>query len=180
MLDVALVPNQRRPGVGRKPQSEARRAWLPQQSRFCPVLEDGSKIGYLVYPPLEDDESLQVRFVENGYFRFTFYKQQRTVFTLMTKPAAGGGQAATDELVQFDEGAGLRREAIPSLLDALTVNIGGLAGGVGLRGAYDFMTPDGWDTVYTGVLNNVERPTVGITLPPGCLAALRNLLMPGP
>ena len=27
---------------------------------------------------------------------------------------------------------------------------------------------------------NVERPTVGITLPPGCLAALRNLLMPGP
>ena len=160
MLDVVIVPNQRRTGVGRKPQSEPRRAWLPQQSRFCPVLEDGNRIGYLVYPPLEDDESLQVRFVDNGYFRFTLHKQQRPVFTLMTKPAAGGGMAATDELVQFDASAGLPREAIPGLLDALTVNLGGLSGGVGLRGAYDFMTPEGWDTVYTGVLNNVERPTV--------------------
>jgi hypothetical protein len=165
MLEVVVVPNQRRPGVGQLPQSEARRAWLPQQARFCPVLEDGSKIGYLVYPPLAMDESLQVRFVDEGYFRFTFYKREQPVFTLLTKPAAGGGLTGTDELLQFDADAGLPREAIPTLIDALTVNIGGLAGGVGLRGAYDFVTPDGWDTIYTSVLNSVERPHVpGLTV----------------
>ena len=160
MLDVKIVPNQRRPGVGLPPKSEARRAWLPHQSRFCPVLEEGSKIGYLVYPPLEEDEQLQVRYVEEGNYRFTFYKRSKPVFTVVTRIAGGFGQTGTDELLQFDESAGLRREAIPQLIDALTVNVGGLTGGVGLRGAYDFWTPDGWDTIYTGVLNDLQRPHI--------------------
>jgi len=160
MLDVKIVPNQRRPGVGLPPKSEARRAWLPHQSRFCPVLEEGSKIGYLVYPPLEEDEQFQVRYVDEGNYRFTFYKRSKPVFTVVTKIAGGFGQTGTDELLQFDESSGFRRQLIPQLIDALTVNVGGLTGGVGLRGAFDFMTPDGWDTIYTGVLNDLQRPHI--------------------
>ena len=160
MLDVKIVPNQRRPGVGLPPKSEARRAWLPHQSRFCPVLEEGSKIGYLVYPPLEEDEQFQVRYVDEGNYRFTFYKRSKPVFTVVTRIAGGFGQTGTDELLQFDESSGFRRQLIPQLVDALTVNVGGLTGGVGLRGAFDFMTPDGWDTIYTGVLNDLQRPHI--------------------
>jgi hypothetical protein len=33
---------------------------------------------------------------------------------------------------------------------------------VGLRGATDFRTPEGWDTVYTAVLNQPEPPHVPV------------------
>ena len=160
MLQVKVVPNQRRPGVGRMPSSELRRAWLPQQSRLCPVLEDGSKLGFLVYPPLEDDETFQVRFVDEGNYRMIFYRDKEPVFTVLRKLAGGGGLGSTDELVHFDEQSGMDRRAIQPLIDSLVVNVGGLAGGIGIRGAYDFMTPDGWDTIYTGVLNDLARPHI--------------------
>jgi hypothetical protein len=34
------------------------------------------------------------------------------------------------------------------------------AGAVALRGAVDFRTPAGWDTVFTGVLNQVQPPAL--------------------
>ena len=37
-------------------------------------------------------------------------------------------------------------------------DLGTPAGAVTLRGAYNFQTPPGWDTVYTSVLNMIERP----------------------
>jgi hypothetical protein len=37
-------------------------------------------------------------------------------------------------------------------------DLGTPAGAVTLRGAYNFQTPPGWDTVYSSVLNQTERP----------------------
>jgi len=34
------------------------------------------------------------------------------------------------------------------------------AGGVGLRGSVDFRTPEGWDTVYTAVGNQISPPVL--------------------
>ncbi len=35
-------------------------------------------------------------------------------------------------------------------------------GAVALRGAVDFRTPAGWDTVFTGVLNRIEPPPLSV------------------
>src|SRR6202030_1740603 len=37
-------------------------------------------------------------------------------------------------------------------------DLGTPAGGVSLRGAWNFQTPSGWDSVYTPVFNMIERP----------------------
>jgi len=162
MIDVKLVPNALRPGVGLMPTSEGRRAWLPQQSRFCPVVEDGNKMGFLVYPPLEEDETFQVRFEEDGNFRFTFYKQKQVILTVLKRLSGGTGEGATDELVTLDEQSGLRRETIPRLMNTMLGVIGAPIGGVGLRGAHDFITPPGWDKIYTGMVNDLNRPHVPV------------------
>src|SRR5712691_8219788 len=50
-MEVRLFPNLRRPAVGLKPRREAQRPLLPQHARHWPVLEAGSSLGFLVYPP---------------------------------------------------------------------------------------------------------------------------------
>jgi hypothetical protein len=45
----------------------------------------------------------------------------------------------------------MRRFTVPE-------DLGTPAGGVTLRGAWNFQTPSGWDTVYTAVFNSIERP----------------------
>ena len=37
-------------------------------------------------------------------------------------------------------------------------DLGTPAGAITLRGAWNFQTPPGWDTVYTPIFNNIERP----------------------
>ena len=37
-------------------------------------------------------------------------------------------------------------------------DMGTPTGAVTIRGAYNFKTPPGWDTVYSGIINNIERP----------------------
>ena len=56
-MEVRLFPNARRPGVGLKPRRDSQRPFLPQHARHCPVLEAGSSLGFLVYPPLTPEES---------------------------------------------------------------------------------------------------------------------------
>src|SRR5690606_11569909 len=162
-MNVLLVPNQRRAGVGKRPATENRRAWLPQQARFCPVLEDGSKTGYLVYPPLHDHEALQVRYLPQNVFRFSFFvedaqRMAHRVFVVDRHPSAGTGGLDEQEVVFLDEAAPLDQAGVLAMVDALTTNVNSPPGGVGLRGAFDFMTPEGWDTIFTGVLNEQQRP----------------------
>ena len=160
MPEVIVMPDSARAGLGLTPASEPRRAALPQHARFCPVLEDGSRMGYLVYPPLAENESYQVRYIDEGVYEFTFYHDQRPVFVLLRRPSAGGGEAGSQELVHFDEQEGVSRQEARTLVDALVINLHTPAGGVGMRGSHDFVTPHGWDTLYTGVLNDLRRPMV--------------------
>src|SRR5579859_6257507 len=67
MAEIVVVPNRVRPGVGLPPARVAQRPWLPTHSRHCPVLEAGSAIGYLVYPSLRMDATLQIAYTQSKY-----------------------------------------------------------------------------------------------------------------
>ena len=56
-MEVRTFSNAGRPGVGQRPRREGQRPLLPQHARHCPVLEAGSSVGFLVYPPLADNEA---------------------------------------------------------------------------------------------------------------------------
>src|SRR5262245_40546384 len=102
MPDVTVLPNRFRPGVGLAPARVAQRPWLPQHARLCPVLEAGSALGYLVYPPLRLDEAFQLVF-EDSKYHFT-YMRERTpgqwdeVFRVTFTLAVGGGAGYTMQL----------------------------------------------------------------------------------
>lgn len=165
MIEVTCLPNQRRPRAGRKPVSEGRRPWLPQHARLCPVLESGSAIGCLVYPPLDDNESYQVRYLPGNVFRFSFLINDERgnpdlAFAIQTTPSGGSGGLMADDLVYHDREYGMSEETIKALKDALFVNVDTPPGAVGLRGATDFRTPEGWDTVYTAVFNQPQSPHI--------------------
>src|SRR6478609_5832758 len=114
-MDVRLLPNSRRPGVGLKPRREGTRPLLPQHARHCPVLEAGSALGFMVYPPLEPKESLYVEHEGDGRYKFVYYLQtqggNRTpIFQItMTLPAGGVGMVKED--VTFVGAPMLSREA---------------------------------------------------------------------
>src|SRR5262245_33582056 len=72
-MEVRLYPNSRRPGVGLRPKRESQRPLLPQHARHCPVLEAGSALGFLVYPPLAPNESYHVEFQGDGRYQFVYF-----------------------------------------------------------------------------------------------------------
>src|ERR1700746_2752287 len=71
-MEVRLFPNSRRPGVGLGPRRESQRPLLPQHARHCPVLEAGSALGFLVYPPLGENEAFHIRYEGEGRYRFVY------------------------------------------------------------------------------------------------------------
>src|SRR3977135_4694869 len=86
-MEVRLSPNSRRPGVGLKPRREGQRPLLPQHARHCPVLEAGSAMGFLVFPPLEPYESYYMGYEGDGRYTFTYYlappnKAPQAMFTV--------------------------------------------------------------------------------------------------
>jgi len=151
------------------PQQESRRPLLPQHARHCPVLEAGSGLGYLVYPPLQAHEAFFVEYLGDGRYRFTFYvgkpgADRQPIYAItMSLPAGGIGKIR--EEVQF---AGttppVPAEAACQMARIFVVpeDFGTPAGAVTIKGATNFQTPEGWDTVYTSVINNVERPVVPV------------------
>ena len=68
-----LFPNSMRPGTGLKPRRESQRPLLPQHARHCPVLEAGSALGFLVYPPLERIESFHIGYQGDGRYQLTYF-----------------------------------------------------------------------------------------------------------
>src|SRR5947199_6859421 len=72
-MEVRLYSNSSRPGVGLNPRRESQRPLLPQHARHCPVLEAGSALGFLVYPPLEPNESYHLEFQGDGRYQFAFF-----------------------------------------------------------------------------------------------------------
>src|SRR5215216_3406119 len=163
-MEGRLFPNSRRPGVGLKPKREGTRPLLPQHARHCPVLEAGSSLGFMVYAPLEPRETLYVEYEGEGRYKFVYYLQTQdgkpTPLFSVTMTLSVGGVGMVKEEVTFAGPPMLSREAAIAVMRVFLVpeDMGTPSGAVALRGATNFQTPAGWDTVYTPIFNMIERP----------------------
>lgn len=165
-MEVRTFPNTFRPGVGQKPRREGQRPTLPLHARHCPVLEAGSALGFLVYPPLTAAESFYLEYKGDGVYRFAYYvmnpsgKYDVLFVASFTMPANGVGMIKED--VTFPKGGVplMSREAALAVARTFIVpeDLGTPAGALSLRANTNFMTPPGWDTVYTPIFNMLERP----------------------
>jgi hypothetical protein len=164
-MEVRLFPNSRRPGVGLKPRRESQRPLLPQHARHCPVLEAGSALGFLVYPPLEPHESFHLEFQGDGRYQFTYFLsgvngKWEPLFSLtITLPLSSMGMLKEEVEFAVPDPPISREEAIRVARTFIVPeDLGTPPGALALRGATNFRTPAGWDTVYTSVFNMIERP----------------------
>ena len=164
-MEVRLFPNSRRPGVGLKPRREAQRPMLPQHARNCPVLEAGSALGFLVYPPLQPNESYHLEFHGEGRYQFVYFNSSprgkwEPVFSITYVQAVGSLGMIKEEVAFTAPDPRMSRD--DALLAARTFivpeDLGTPPGALSLRGATNFQTPPGWDSVYTPVFNMIERP----------------------
>ena len=162
-MDVRTFSNAGRPGVGQRPKREGQRPLLPQHARHCPVLEAGSALGFMVYPPLEPNEAVHIGYEGEGKYLCTFFLavaggKWDKVFTVAFQQAVGG-LGAIAEHVEF-RGSRITDENAVNMAKAFLVpeNLGTPPGAVSLCGATNFQTPTGWDTVYTPIFNSIERP----------------------
>ena len=164
-MEVGLFPNPRRPGFGVRPRRESLRPLLPQHARHCPVLEAGSALGFLVHPPLAEHELFQVGYEGEGRYQLTYSlnpngRKWEPIFTV-TFILPVGGIGATKEEVKMLVDATPESTATARLMARMFIvpdDLGTPAGAVTLRGAWNFQTPPGWDTVYTPIFNMIERP----------------------
>jgi hypothetical protein len=163
-MEVRVYSNTRRPGVGMSPKREGSRPLLPQHARHCPVLEAGSALGFMVYASLEPKESVYVEFEGDGRYKFVYYLQtqsgKRAPIFQVTMSLSVGGVGMMKEEVTFVGAPMLSRESALAVMRAFLVpeDMGTPTGAIALRGATNFQTPAGWDTVYTPILNMIERP----------------------
>ena len=164
-MEVRLFPNSRRPGVGLKPRREAQRPMLPQHARNCPVLEAGSALGFLVYPPLESNESYHLEFQGEGRYQFVYFNSSprgtwEPVFSISYVQAVGSIGMIKEEVAFMTPETRMTREdaSLAARTFIVPEDLGTPPGALSLRGATNFQTPSGWDTVYTPVFNMIDRP----------------------
>jgi len=137
---------------------------LPQHARHCPVLEAASAAGFMVYAPLEPKESIHVSYEGDGVYRFTYYVQlqdgKTTPIFEVTLGLPLGGVGMMKEDVKMMSPAGVTREAALAVARVFLIpeDMGTPPGAIALRGAYNFRTAPGWDTMYTPIVNMIERP----------------------
>jgi len=166
---VRLFPNSRRPGVGLRPRRESQRPLLPQHARHCPVLEAGSAVGYLVFPPLDAHESYYLSFLGDGKYEFTYFLsgpggKWQPLFSLTVTLPIGSVGMMKEEVAFMVPNPPISREEAMRVARAFIVpeDLGTPPGALALRGATNFQTPPGWDTVYTSVFNMIERPSAPV------------------
>ena len=164
-MEVTLFPNPRRPGIGLHPKKEAQRPLLPQHARLCPVLEAGSALGALVYPSLSPNEQFQIGYEGEGIYHFSYSvnatgSKWEQLFSVTYQLAVGGiGMRKEEVTLMVPETPGFKEAAkLMARMFIAPDDLGTPTGAVTLRGAYNFQTPPGWDTVYSSVLNITERP----------------------
>jgi len=164
-MEVRLYPNSRRPGAGLKPRRESQRPLLPQHARNCPVLEAGSALGFLVYPPLEPHESFHLEFQGEGRYQFVYFLSSprgkwEPLFSVTIALPVGGMGILKEEVAFMVPDPPISRDeaALTARTFIVPEDLGTPPGALSLRGAFNFHTPAGWDTVYTPVFNMIERP----------------------
>lgn len=164
-MDVRVIPNRFRPGVGRYPAEEKRRAFLPQHVRMLPPVEAANRLGVLIYPPLHDHESVLIEARGNGALRISWFASagsgQRGVAFVATVHRSGGpgGMDAVDVSV-VDPLSGYDEQEAVALITSVISGLNSPPGTVGIRGAHNLVTSPGWDTVFLPVLNDLQRPTI--------------------
>jgi len=168
-MEVTLFPNSLRPGVGLRPKKEAQRPSLPQHARLCPVLEAGSSLGALVYPALAENEQFHIGYEGEGLYQFgysvnTTGKQWDQVFFVNYQLSVGTiGMRKEEVQLMVPETPGFKDSARAIARMFVSVDdLGTPEGAITLRGAYNFQTAPGWDTVYSGVINNPARPVAPV------------------
>jgi hypothetical protein len=163
-LEIVLFPSASRPGPWRPPEREGRRPLLPLHARHCAPLEAGSALGFLVYPALAAEESFQLERGVDGRLSLSVFDEHEKLLRhrcSLTWNVPAGGTGIWSQSVTF-RADGVTDDDINGWVNGL-LRLGSLEvppGAVGVRGAFDFRTPPGWDTVYTGVLNRPEPPLV--------------------
>src|SRR5579864_8120507 len=144
-MEVRLFPNSRRPGVGLKPRRESQRPLLPQHARHCPVLEAGSALGFLVYAPLEPNESFHVEHEGDGRYKFTYFLSAAggkwdAIFSVTTVLPVGGLGMIKEEVAIVSRTTKLSAE--DAVLAARTFivpeDLGTPPGALSLRGSTNF------------------------------------------
>src|SRR5512143_1360676 len=125
-MEVRLFPNSARPGVCLKPRREAQRPLLPQHARHCPVLEAGSAMGFLVFPPLEPYESYYVGYEGDGRYTFTYFLappngSPQEMFTITVAMPLGSIGAMREEVVFHRKDFPMNREQALLLFRQLIV-----------------------------------------------------------
>jgi hypothetical protein len=108
-----------------------------------------------------------VRLTETNALELRFYVegvpgQRALAFVVSIQPSAGTGGVEDMKVVFIEERARLSEELVLEMFDAIVTNVNGPPGAVGIRGAHDFVTPPGWDTLYSGVLNEPQQPTIPV------------------
>ena len=148
-----------------RPRRESHRPTLTQHARHCPVLEAGSAVGFLVYPPLEPNESYHVEFQGDGRYHFGYFLRSSTgrwdpIFSVTIAMPVGSLGMIKEEVAFATPNPTMSRE--DALLAARTFivpeDMGTPPGALSLRAATNFQTPPGWDTVYTPIFNMIDRP----------------------
>ena len=164
-MEVRLFSNSSRPGIGLKPRRESQRPLLPQHARHCPVLEAGSGLGFLVFPALDPHESFYIEFLGEGQYRFTYFLGTpgggfEPLFAVTISLPFGSIGIIKEEVSFMVRQPPMSSENAKAIARALFVpeDLGTPPGAISLRGATNFQTPSGWDTVYTPVFNMIERP----------------------
>jgi hypothetical protein len=129
------------------------------------VLEAGSALGFLVHAPLGEGESYTVTFEGEGKYRFAYSikpegKEWQSVFSVSFQLGVGGMGARREDVTLHIPPSEKAREMAALMTRMLMVpdDLGTPEGAVTLRGAWNFRTPAGWDTVYAPVFNNIQRP----------------------
>jgi len=141
------------------------RPLLPQHARHCPVLEAGSALGFMVYPPLTDKESFHIEFQGEGRYQFIYSLKKPTgdfepmLSVTIVLPVGSIGMIKEDVSIFSRKSAMTRNDAL-RLMRAFIVpeDLATPPGAISLRGATNFRTPQGWDTVYTPIFNMIDRP----------------------
>jgi hypothetical protein len=164
-MEVRLYSNSSRPGIGWRPRRESQRPLLPQHARHCPVLEAGSALGFLVYPPLTERESYHIEFQGEGRYQFLYCLSNsggkwEAIFSVTLVLPMGSIGLVKEEVRFMNRTPPMTREAALAIMRALVIpeDMGTPPGAIALRGATNFQTPPGWDTVYTPIFNMIERP----------------------
>jgi len=123
----------------------------------------------MVYPPLAEHELFTVGYEGEGKFVLEYSvnatgRKWDMLFSVTYQMPVGGIGAIKEE-VKFMIDATPESNQMASVMAKMFIapdDLGTPGGAVTLRGAYNFQTPKGWDTIYTSIFNMIERPAAPV------------------